>query len=63
MVKGRVPGLRVTHSSNERKWVSNDVRGADVRDRVLRRAIRRARGGEDRMPRALCVPLSAAECL
>jgi hypothetical protein len=42
--------------------VSDEVGGADVRDRVLGRAIRRARGGEDRVPRPLCVPLSAAEC-
>ena len=51
--EGAPPVLCVKHSSNERKWVSDDVRGADVRDRVLRRAIRRARGGEDRVPRAL----------
>ncbi len=37
-MKGRVPVLRVVHSSDERRWVSDDVDGAEVRDRVLRRA-------------------------
>jgi hypothetical protein len=41
-VKGRVPPLpvlRVEHSSDERRWVSDEVGGAHVRDRVLGRAI------------------------
>ncbi len=35
-MKGRPPGLCVKHSSKERR-VSDDVGGADERDRVLRR--------------------------
>ena len=35
-MKGHEPVLCVEHSSNERKWVSNDVGGTDVRDRVYR---------------------------
>ncbi len=38
-MKGRVPVLCVEHSSDERRWVSDEVGGADVRDRVLRRAM------------------------
>jgi hypothetical protein len=36
-VKGRFPVLCVEHSSNQRRWMSDDVGGADVRDRVLGR--------------------------
>ena len=51
-MKGRAPELRVEHSSNERRWVSDEVGGADVMDRVLAgRALAMAN-----------VPLSAAEC-
>jgi hypothetical protein len=63
-VKGRLAELCVEHSSNERR-VSDDVGGADVRDRVLGRyagrgAVKTAcRGPSER----LRVPLNATECL
>ena len=34
-VKGIAPELCVEHSIDERRWVSDEVAGADVKDRVL----------------------------
>ena len=48
-VKGRPPVLCVEHSGNETSLVSDEVAGADVRDRELRRGMQ----GEGRCtPRA-----------